>query len=374
MLSLRILLFSLLSINATSCNLLHTKDSDAISDAGAGPANSRVFDATGNESSEIKADVVASFINDKPYLLVNSQQTSLFNAFSDLPLSDFSRDGNESALLGCAKNKISKVPLQVTKDTISYSFELDLTKECDREARTTDKIGTVRNFIRASAMIGCSANLTSNLVGKTLGTIGGNPCQNDPSQKIKSEKFAFEFTIDARKVTREKKGTEYEDVLSNVYFRNESLKSNSGLPCNFVTVLSTMQTTFDSCRWVSQERIFENEPKYENNSPNEKTDPHPTVNQKVVTVSNALKEEKANYYTSANSSFSYNGWEGKLTFVHGWTAPSWEAVFHNTKRGGVFGSPVTPIAEDTPTPTPSPTPTPEPNTPEETPTPATPAP
>lgn len=340
------LLLALLMIQTTGCGLFQNDDDDVSSNNG--PENSELFALTGNEVTDITGDQVAAFVNKSSGLMDQPKLEGVVSLLLN-SASKISRDDGNANFSKCIAQKMNDTKLQVTHDTVSFNFDFDFIAICDRKELPTDLIGEIKNTMKATVTFGCAGGTISSLQGKFVENLNGEDvlgklCKDATTNKILSKKVTYEYTVDARKTTTVKKGTEYEVVLVNSVFTNASLKAKNNSPCNLLVVNDTTSRV-DSCRAISQSKTFKAHPKYEANSANDKAAPHPIVNQTVITVNDGIWEHDAQFYTTADTTFLANGWNGVLTYRNGWAAPTWEATLGITsaKRGGTWGSTTTTV-------------------------------
>ncbi|MCX6117866.1 MAG: hypothetical protein NT027_10005, partial [Proteobacteria bacterium] len=325
----------------TSCSFLQS-DADSTRSPDSGSSDKDATGLVGLEHTDVSGDEVSAFINGGEATIARnlnffSTDKSTVAASLANSASKLSRDVNVSAdFVKCVNTKIGLVGLQKTVDTVSFAMDFDFIKECDRDEKPDDLVGEIKNTFKANVTFGCASGQIAKLSAEFLKDLPSDIFNYCKSEDVLSRKFGWDMTVDARKTFKVKNGTEYEvnqvvSILSNV-----SLTAKNGSPCNIVRTNSTTEQ-MDSCRMVSQSKTFTGKPVDESNSPNDKVKNHPRVLKKVVTVGGAILNEGSNYYSSANTTFLFNGWEGKLTYKNGFVAPTWEANLGSAKRGGTLG-------------------------------------
>ncbi len=225
----------------------------------------------------------------------------------------------------------------MTTDTVSYEFNFDFIALCDDAATPDDLIDEIKNTMRGRVTIGCAGGKIADLVGKEAKDLDTKACNDSQSFK-----FSYNFEVNSRKTTKTKNGTETEVTDVDSKIASSTLSAADGGPC-IVTVTDKKTRSLASCQLVTQSKTFKGAPKFETNSPvvgkdGLEKDPRPQVYQSIATVKNAVIDTDAPYYSSANTTFQMNGWNGTMTYTSSWARPTWKAERGGEKIAGTFGT------------------------------------
>ena len=330
-------------VGLSSCGIL-SHDDDNTSGGGSNPPT---FNLTGKDTTTLETADLRTRINGFTFL----QKLTFANPDPKDSASYINR-GKAKNFNACVQKQLNSVPLAVTADTVSYTFDLDFIALCDDAQKDSDMIDSIANTMHGSVVIGCAGGNIASLQGKFVKDLGDIAALCKDAQ---SQKFAYDFTVSARKATKTKKGTESEVTSIESYTAHSSLNSGNG-PC-VLTVTDTTVRSLSTCTFQEESKTFSGAPKFEQNSTVAPTDDHakdprPVVMQTAATVTNATLDVDANvpYYTTANTTFVMNGWKGEVKYgVKGWTSPTWTASKDSQKADGSIGSAdaTTPTAPET---------------------------
>lgn len=318
----------------TSCGIINHDDD---SPSGSGAPNVNSFGLTGTETTTLDANALRNAVNNFSILT----KIDLANTNKDAKkLASFISRGKAKNFEACVKKKLDSVPLEVTGDTVSYTFDYDFITLCDDAAKPDDLVEEIKNRMTGTVIIGCGGGDFSKLKNgeaKDL-TQSAELCKD-----AQSVKFFYNFTVDARITTKTKNGTEYEVTDVHSAKGSSSLAAATGGPC-VLTVTDKKFRHVDSCEAIDQLKRYDGAPKFESNSPVIHKDEHekedrPRVIQSKATVSNAVIETDAPYYKApTNTTFVINGWNGTVNYSNGWAGPTWTATKDSEKAGGEIGN------------------------------------
>lgn len=319
-------------VSLTSCGIL-TQEDDSPSARSVTPPT---FGITGPVTTNLETSALRARINGFSFL----QKLTFANPNPISEASDINR-GTAKNFHACVQKQVSSVPLAVTNDTVSYTFDFDFIALCDNAAKESDLIDSVSNTMKGSVVIGCAGGSLASLQGKQVKDLVDVTTLCKDSQ---SQKFSYDYSVAARKATKTKKGTESEVTSIVSYVSRSSLNSGSG-PC-VLTVTDQTVRSLSTCSVIEESKSFNGAPKFEQNSPIVPTDDHakearPVVMQTSATISNATLDSDPNvpFYTSATTTFVMNGWKGEVKYgAKGWTSPTWTASKESQKADGTIGS------------------------------------
>lgn len=319
-----------------SCGLLKQNDDSAPARGNDVPPQDS-FELTGKEATTLNANGLRTNVNNFTFL-----SNVKFASQSASEFASYISRGKAKNFTACVKKKLDSVPLEVTGDTVSYSFNFDFIALCDDAAQPDDLIDSIKNTMRGNVVIGCAGGKLGTLAGQESGALKDAAALCDNSQSLK---YSYNFYVDARKATKTKVNTEFEVTSVESKLASASLSATDGGPC-VLTVTDKKSRVMSACKAISQSKTYSGAPKYESNSPVVPSaddvhakEPRPVVVQAAATVTNASIDTDAPYYgQGTTAAFSINGWNGTVNYINGWAAPTWSATKNTEKAGGTFGS------------------------------------
>jgi hypothetical protein len=314
-----------------SCGML-TDDANKKKKTQRAPLENKTFDLTGAVTTPLEVAGVTTFVKRSPLLAhfaINNGKLSVTLDPSGI------QTGLAAQFSNCVKNKLDNIALAVTADSISFNAQFDFTAECDRIPLPEDHIAKISNSFEAFFELSCAGQDFSSYIGKTFKDLSTTAiCANSSAVQLQ-----FHSLAKAVKSTETKVGDVYAvtNVTSEITAQETSGTPNGG-PCRQV-VTDNKHSVLQSCVQIKQSRTFNGAPKFESNSPAEKTDAHPVVIQSIITLSNMTQErDGAPYYTSGTTTFQINGWNGTVAYTNGWAEPKWEAKLGQQSVHGNIGA------------------------------------
>lgn len=311
-----------------SCGLFNKDDDRTESPAPTKPT----FELTGTETSNLSVDALTAKVRGEK-ILKNFQLTQFKIADRVVASVGKISSGKDASFSACVRSYIENSPLNVTRDSVSYSINADFISLCDVKREESDTSSIPVNTLVATMTYGCSNGDTSGLKDKLVKDLNLEGVCGDATLVTYSHKLLIkaEKAVTTGDATV---GASQSTVTSVV--AEEIVSSVNGQSC-VLRVIDKRYRAIDSCRIVSQSKTYEGDPAYLKNSPNDSVIKGPTVNQSVITIQGAQIDNTAPYYSSATTTFAFNGWEGSVRYDNAWVAPKWSAK-HPDSVLKAFGS------------------------------------